>query len=229
MITGTWRDEVLRGTAAGDVIEGRGGDDTLIGKGGDDLFLVRGKHAGLDIFNGGAGFDTVQGSAGSDIIGLADAAGNLGGIEAIDGGGGFDVLRLTRCDDRLDLSHIAVAGIERIALRAGDDRIVVSAGRDYIAGGGGDDTFVFRGDFGDDVIADFRVGPNHAPRADVIVLSGQGIHSMAELRAHAVQSGDDTVIALDGGTITLLDVALAPPQVRRLPFRLRPARASLGR
>lgn len=85
----------------------------------------------------------------------------------------------------------------------GNDILYGGAGNDYLSGGGsGADVFIYSanaGDDGHDVIRDF--GAN-----DVINVSGAD--SVEALLASATQSGNDTLISLNGGseTIRLLGV-----------------------
>ena len=59
-----------------------------------------------------------------------------------------DTLRLTATNDTLDLTGIAVGGIELIEAGAGNDNVTGSASGDVISGGAGDD--VLAGGAGDD-------------------------------------------------------------------------------
>ena len=79
------------------------------------------------------------------------------------------------------------------------------SGNDRLTGGGGDDTFVFRGTFGRDRVMDFEPGD------DRIDLSRVGaIRSWDDLRDdHLRERGDDVMIrAGDAGKIVLKDVSL---------------------
>lgn len=85
----------------------------------------------------------------------------------------------------------------------GADRLAGGRGMDVLIGGGDADTFVFRSADGSDTIADFAAtGKGH----DVIDLSHvTGIHSMADVQAHLLQSGSNTVIDFGNGDyLTLL-------------------------
>jgi hypothetical protein len=65
-ITGTLRDDVLRGTAGADKMYGRAGNDRLYGYGGSDL-LVGGP--GRDLLNCGSGRDIARIDAGDTVVG----------------------------------------------------------------------------------------------------------------------------------------------------------------
>jgi hypothetical protein len=87
------------------------------------------------------------------------------------------------------------------------DSIVSSPGNDVMAGGRGQDTFVFAGNFGKDVITDFRSsGYNH----DIVQISKSVFDNFADVLSHATQSGHDVVIAGNAGdTLTLKQTALS--------------------
>ena len=127
--------DVLTGSRDADTIAGGGGGDLLYGGGGDDLFLVGSDH-GRDRIDGGAGTDTIRATADGTVIGVQWIA----GVERIDGGGHAGVvLATTDGADSLSLENVAVTGIARIDLGAGDDRFRGSAGADHIVAGAGDD------------------------------------------------------------------------------------------
>jgi Ca2+-binding RTX toxin-like protein len=147
-LVGTNGIDTLTGGSGNDTIDGRRGRDVLSGGAGDDVFLVAGA-AGFDTYDGGEGNDLILGSSGDDIIGVTGSGTLLAGIEAIDGGAGFDILRLDSQANILDLSNVAVTGLERIEGRGGNDTIIGSASNDTIDGGGGND--VLAGGDGDDI------------------------------------------------------------------------------
>jgi hypothetical protein len=93
-VTGTGRDEVLKGTKDQDIICGRGGFDRIKGGQGNDV--IRGGR-GDDVLKGGAGDDVLKGSRGKDRL-----TGG-GGSDALFGGSGIDWCgpgndRTTRCE-----------------------------------------------------------------------------------------------------------------------------------
>lgn len=83
-LTGTRRDDVLRGTPGRDVMVGGRGDDVIRALGGNDLVCAG---AGDDAVSGGAGNDTLNGGGGDDV--LSGGAGN----DALSGGGGENLLQ----------------------------------------------------------------------------------------------------------------------------------------
>jgi Ca2+-binding RTX toxin-like protein len=145
----------VSGSSAGDTIDGGSGADTIFGNDGDDViiggtgndvldggrgndqFLFSDTTLSYDDVIGGEGYDRIVGSGGNDIIGLRSQPSS---IEAIDGGAGYDVIRLPDSGTRfLNLTGIAVTGIELIQGGTGIDNITGSAGDDTIRGGSGSD------------------------------------------------------------------------------------------
>jgi len=202
-------DDHVTGSNGNDRIAGGRGADTLHGGEGDDTFVVSGG-AGYDIYQGGSGYDQIVGSASNDVIGLAQGLGPSSGIEAIDTGDGFDTLRLTAGNDVLDLTNVIVTGLEIINAGAGNDRITGSQGDDVFRGGAGNDVFVFQGQFGNDLIADFQRGTAAVPVRDVIDLSGAGFESFADVIANSTNSTGGTLItAGTQGTLLLEGILVA--------------------
>lgn len=94
---------------------------------------------GDNLLQGGGGDDTLIGNDGDDRL----AAGS--GQDVLEGNAGSDNLDGGAGEDRLD------GGIGTDTLNGGEDD-------DALFGGAGADTFVFRGNFGEDTIADFEDG-----------------------------------------------------------------------
>lgn len=94
-------------------------------------------------------------------------------------GGGYDRVRLTGGNDRLDLSGIAISGVDLIDAGAGDDILVASVANDILMGGTGNDTFEFHTGFGHDTIIDFEVGTAEAH--DLIDLVDAGFADFSQL------------------------------------------------
>ena len=88
----------------------------------------------------------------------------------------------------------------------GDNRLVSTTGDDLFKGHGGNDTFVFAPNFGQDTITDFRAyGRGH----DVVEFSKSVFDDFASVLAHASQQGNNVVIDAGGGnTLTLRDTKL---------------------
>ncbi|MEL7046008.1 MAG: calcium-binding protein, partial [Pseudomonadota bacterium] len=184
IVEGTPGQIILPGTIADDELTGTNAGETILGFGGADTIEGFG---GADSIDGGNGNDQIDGGSGADTI----DGGN--GNDVIDGGGGWDTLNGGSGQDSLNGSF-------------GSDILNGGAGNDILIGGGGRDDFVFAGNFGDDTITDFDARNNN----EDIDLSGvDGIDSFADLAGALSQQGDDVVIDLAGGSITLENVALA--------------------
>ncbi|WP_425908320.1 Ig-like domain-containing protein [Nitrobacter sp. TKz-YC02] len=89
----------------------------------------------------------------------------------------------------------------------GDDVLTATSGNDLFKGNGGHDTFVFKSNFGADVISNFTAaGRGH----DVVQFSKSVFDNFADVLSHAAQSGNDVTIDAGGGnTLTLKDTKLA--------------------
>ncbi|MGC2855267.1 tandem-95 repeat protein [Novispirillum sp. DQ9] len=132
----------------------------------------------------------------------ADAVGNPGGVirgtaagehltgtafaDVIEAGGGRDIVT-------------GGAGNDVIAGGDGADTLDGGTGNDVLWGGAGGDLFIASG--GADVIADFS-----AAQGDRVDVSALGLTSWSAIRAAMTQSGGNTVIATDAGSITLANV-----------------------
>lgn len=157
LIDGGAGNDTIWGSRQPDTIMGGGGNDMLYGFDGDDIFVVA-LGDGVDRFDGGLGTDTVRAAADGTVIGIA----GLSAVERITGNGFANVsIATTAGNDTLDLSSVAVTGIARIVLGAGndiffgsqsDDYIVGGAGSDQLSGGSGDDTFEAGAGAGSDTI-----------------------------------------------------------------------------
>lgn len=214
-------DDVVDGGSHEDWLSGGGGNDVLRGGNGFDLLsgdagadrLLGGAHAdnlhggsGDDALYGGQGFDRLFGGAGDDAL----AGGTEG--DALFAESGDDTLAGDAGDDRL----FAGAGNDLLRGGLGNDNLVGNAGFDTLDGGAGNDRlvggfnadiFVFKGDFGEDVIVDFdALNP-----FEKIDLSGAGTASdFGMLRDnHMAQVASDVIIDTgEGNRIILRNVDL---------------------
>lgn len=188
LTVGNAADDVISPVGLNNVVFAGGGDDFVIGHQGADV--VQG-NMGDDTVNAGGGSDTLFGGRGDDVLvgGTGDAGeagdfvqGNLGD-DRILGGAGADVL-------------LGGQGRDSLQGGAGADYLSGDRGDDTLAGGAGADTFHGSAAGGADRILDFNGG-----EGDRIVLDHGDTFEV-------VQSGQDTVIRIDGGaaTITLAGV-----------------------
>lgn len=221
--------DVVNASLGNDTIDGGTDKDTLDGGSGNDR-LIGGD--GNDSLTGGAGADFLSGDAGLDKasytkataavwVDLATGRGyagialndSLAGIEIVSGSNFNDTLTGSSLNDdlrgrggsdRMD----GGAGNDKLNGGSGNDTLIGGAGNDTLTGGGHNDTFQFQGNFGQDVIADMNAG---ALIRDVIGIVGFGASydSFADVLAHTTQVGADTVININGNTITLLGVNVA--------------------
>jgi serralysin len=193
---GTGNDTVT-GSAGADTILGGGGNDLLRGGGGDDVFLV-GRGDGVDRVAGDAGFDTIR----ADEDGAAIGVQWFTDLEAIDGNGHAGVTIIgTAGDDVLNLTDLAVTGIARIDLSAGNDRFRGSAGADRVVGGKGDD--MLYGNGGDDV---FEIA---AGAGSDTIDGGVGFDTLLVTAPTFTWSGISNVEALTGTALRLNGTAAA--------------------
>ena len=147
-ITGTPRDDRLRGTSGADVIVAGGGSDRIAGLGGNDRICGG---TGDDVIDAGPGRDRVLGGLSEDLI-RGDA-----GPDFVDGGDQDDELHGNGGNDRLILGGIgreveyAYGGLGRDSIvsesaavtraygNKGSDRLVGRGRGDFLDGGPGDD------------------------------------------------------------------------------------------
>ena len=95
-----------------------------------------------------------------------------------------------------------------------NDALKSTSGNDLFKGNGGHDTFVFKSDFGADVIKGFDATGRHH---DVVQFSKSVFDNFADVLSHAAQSGHDVAIHAGGSnTLTLKDTKLAPYLVLRV-------------
>ena len=193
---GTGNDTVT-GSAGADNILGGGGNDLLRGGDGDDVFLV-GRGDGVDRIEGGDGYDTIRAIEDGTAIGVQWFT----GLEAIDGGGFANVTILGSTGaDALNLTDLAVTGISRIDLGAGDDRFRGSAGADRVVGGKGDDMLLGNG--GDDV---FEIA---AGAGNDTIDGGDGFDTLLVAAPVFVWSNVANVEAVTGTALRLTGTAAA--------------------
>jgi Ca2+-binding RTX toxin-like protein len=177
---------------------GKGDDNATTGD-GDDVVLGG---AGGDMISTGSGDDIVLGGGGADVVTLGE------GDDFAIGGNGADALYGQAGDDTLT----GGAGNDFVAGGAGDDVMLGGAGADTLSGGAGDDlmaggsgadTYVFNGDFGHDIIADFEPGDTLQFASN---LNGSGISVPSDLVQFVSGSAGVTKIVIGNSTVTLQGV-----------------------
>ena len=86
---------------------------------------------------------------------------------------------------------------------SGNNTLTSSSANEVFFGQGGNDTFVFTGTTGKDVVADFQ------PNNDVVQLSHNAFANFAAVLAHSAQVGTDVVISADvSNSVTLTHTTL---------------------
>ncbi|MGA0533750.1 M10 family metallopeptidase [Hansschlegelia sp. KR7-227] len=221
-LTGGTGHDSLVGADGADYLQGGAGDDTLDGGNGADVLLAGG---GRVVAIGGAGFDKLAIDRSGESKGLSffvnGAKGSDGssssGIEELDyfGGSGADTVTAGAGSDDIHGGRGADvlnggAGRNFLYGDAGADVLTAGSGRDQFEGGEGADRFVFRGDFGDDVIADFDAAP--AGGQDRIDLRSFDFASFADFRSEVTLAGASTAtltFGRDGPTLTLSGVGVS--------------------
>jgi len=222
-IYGDGGNDLLYGEDGDDIINGGDGDDLIDGGDGDDRFFPG---AGADTVIGGAGKDRVDLLGSSAVqISLQEGRG-YGGYAEGDTYSGIEDVSASEFHDILIGSDAAntlrgEGGNDRLDGGNGDDMLLGGTGNDFLEGGSGNDslwggsglstengsdTFIFKSDFGHDVIGDFEAG---AGLKDVLEFSIELFQDYQSVLAAATQVGNDTVITFDhDNSITLADVQL---------------------
>ena len=99
--------------------------------------------------------DEIRAGAGDDVIDMTSQKFEyIGHGVKIYGGDGDDIIWANSGENILD----GDAGNDRIVGGSGNDTIIGGIGNDSLHGGGGNDTFIFSGDFGNDVIEQLSGG-----------------------------------------------------------------------
>lgn len=195
--------DTMGGSSGRDSLWGGAGDDEMWGgrhndtvTGGDGNDVVGGGSSGNDHLYGGDGHDVFWANTGQDLLfgGTGnDLMGGGTGRDRVYGEDGNDELRLGRDDD----TGYGGAGDDILLGVHGNDILDGGAGNDILSGGSGADEFRFNIDDGDDLVTDFQIG------LDRVVISS-GAEDFYDLNIS--RSGDDTVISLGSGEITLQDI-----------------------
>ncbi|MDH1561110.1 heme peroxidase [Pseudomonas chengduensis] len=182
--TGNTLDNIIQGSTGNDRLNGREGADRMVGGIGDDIYWV--DHVGDRVIEQvGEGIDQVRTALSSYTLGA-----NVENLWYY-GTGSF-----TGTGNTLD---------NIIQGSTGNDRLNGGAGNDRLIGGGGDDIFVFGPNFGNDRVMDFDANP--ASGQDLLNVVALGITAANFVaRVAIVDAGADTLVTINGGTITLVGV-----------------------
>jgi len=141
----------------------------------------------LPKFYGTDGDDLITGAGVSDGV-VSDPPGKIPGAknDSLYGRGGDDTLDGNLGDDWIS----GGAGSDRLFGSSGDDTLIGGGGDDELHGSTGDDLFLFAGDFGHDVVQDFRED------RDTIEIDGWSRDD-----AHIEVLGHDLIVTIGDNTI----------------------------
>ena len=197
VMSGGWGSDMMGGGVGNDTMFGGGGNDTVWGGSQNDVLYGNngvdtvGGFSGDDLAYGGDGDDFVWGNYGRDTLYGDHGNDSMGGAQGNDilfGGDGNDTMGGGDGNDALLGGN-------------GNDVMHGGTGDDWLKGGWGNDTFKFAfNQSGSDRIADFDA------RFDVIQID-DGPGSVWHLQMY--QQGDDVVINLPRGNITLVNTDLS--------------------
>lgn len=197
MMGGTEDNDLMYGELGNDTVWGGSQHDTLYG--GDGVDTVGG-FWGNDLAYGGEGNDFVWGNFGEDTLYGENGNDMIGGAEGRDilfGGDGRDTL-------------IGGDDADQLMGGSGNDLLTGGSGDDWLFGGWGADTFYFfYNHTGSDRIADFNID------IDTIQFDTSSINFNG-LRMS--QQGDNVVIDLNRGDITLVDIELRDLEADHFSF-----------
>jgi len=151
------------------------------------------------------------GGTGNDTIYSRD------GADTIDGGAGIDVVDyslLAMPGVTVDLStgiaaqangsSDSLSNVENVRGGSGIDSIAGKAGANVLTGGGGNDTFIFRAAFGNDIVTDFQAAH------DLIQFDVGAFSDTGAVLGACQQVGADVLITLNASnTVTLKSTSLS--------------------
>jgi hypothetical protein len=158
---------------------------------------------------------TIKGTANPYTqIKLLDGTQSLGSVKAgSDGSWSFKTSTLSDTIHTFSAQQIDSTG--RVVATSPDkailgstrnDTVKSTTGDDFLVGNGGNDTFVFADNFGNDVIKDFDAS---GWRHDTIEFSKSVFDSFANVLSHASQVGQDVVISTGNDSLTLKNAKLS--------------------
>jgi Ca2+-binding RTX toxin-like protein len=176
---------------------GEAGNDQLDGGAGNDILLGG---LGADIINGGAGIDraqyhlaeiAVKADLQYESVNRGEAAGDqFDLVENMFGSGFNDTLRGDSGDNHI-WGHL------------GDDVLHGRDGNDRLNGGAGEDVFVFDGQFGQDDVSDFTLGPDGDVINLILITSIANFEDLVS--THLSHNGGHALISDGNGNTIQLD------------------------
>lgn len=200
-------------TAFDDVLHGSNARNWLRLLDGDDRYFGAG---GIDVVHGDSGHDRLFGGAQRDLLFGDDGRDRLfgqNGSDYLDGGDGHDRIRGGNGRDTLyggSGRDQLFGGASRDRLEGGEgaDQLDGGRGNDRLKGGSGNDVFVFKGQFGQDIVQDFLFG-SPLERIDLTAVSN--IESYEDLVQNHLSTTEKGSLVFDdgaGNSITLNGVSL---------------------
>ena len=167
---------------------------TIDGKEHTYVFSGNGKGMLIDLL--GVTATGISGDGGQIMLVDDDAPGGGSPVIAggkhddrLKGGSGDDLIVGRRGDDHLNGGK----GDDHLKGGRGADQLKGGPGDDLLSGGKGKDTYVFAGEFGNDIVKTYKGGH------DLIDLSGTGVGSFDELKALMAEVGNRVVIDFGNG------------------------------
>ncbi len=191
---GNLGNDTVVGGAGDDSLKAQTNDDMLMGEAGNDVAFGGGNN---DMIDGGADSDTLNGNSGFDTLIGGDGNDTLrgqGGRDSLNGGAGNDLL-------------LGMQGFDTLVGGDGNDTLIGGPADDLLTGGAGVDIFTFGSGQGSNTITDFADG------TDMILM--QGI-AFADL--NFANSGDDTVITVDGDDLSVTVNGISANQLTAADF-----------
>jgi Ca2+-binding RTX toxin-like protein len=191
--------DVIRGGADGDVIQAGAGDDVI---------QITGTEGVGDMIKGGETGETfgdVLQVLGSGPVTLSGFNASTAEIEVWQGNG--QALLGNTSSNIFDLSGLVqISGLSGVDAGEGNDTLVSSSSSDTFTGGLGNDAFVFKPNFGHDVVTDFNGAG--ALVGDVIKFDHTIFSSFADVQAHASDASGHVVITdVNGNQVELTNVS----------------------
>jgi hypothetical protein len=150
---------------------------------------------GADVMTGTDGENVLQGGNGNDVLnggGATDALYGGNGDDKVYGNGGIDYLYGDSGNDLLD------GGAARDVLFGGK-------GNDILIGGAGADCFVFEAQPGNDKISDFCM--DDGDKLYFVDVLSKAVSTQEFVAKYVTHVGNDLLISLQGGSITLVGVS----------------------
>ncbi|WP_395406580.1 Ig-like domain-containing protein [Pseudoduganella sp. UC29_106] len=169
------------------------------------------------ILNGGNGNDTLTGTDGENVMQGAN------GNDTLTGGAATDALYGGNGDDKV----YGNGGIDYLYGDLGNDLLDGGAARDVLFGGKGNDTliggygadcFVFEAQMGNDRVSDFRM--SEGDKLYFVDIFSKPITAAEFVSKYVTHVGNDLLISVPGGSVTLVGVSDTAALVNAIAFTM---------